>query len=134
MSHTTDELGMYISWDCFNFKKLKEKMGILIDSKILSRAMIGMEDMIKQQKKEIKEHNRNVAEKKKRSHVTMENIHKFILTGKSFFSSLTKLLQKESIRKAIKLCMEFRNMMNGNPLTRSLDKSLKETWILHWKL
>lgn len=64
MSHATDELGMHISWDCFNFKKLKEKMGILIDSKILSRAMIGMKNMIKQQKNKIKEHNKNVEGKR----------------------------------------------------------------------
>ena len=121
-----DELAMHISQGCFNFKKLKEKMGTLLDSKTLSRATIGIRNMIKQQKNEIKEHNRNVEGKKKRSHATMENIHKFILTGKSSCSSLTDLLQKEPMRKAIKLCMEFRSMMNRNPHVRSLDKWLKE--------
>lgn len=120
-----DRLSIEISRGYYDLGKLKERMKGVLDDKTLSRATMGIRRMIKMQKDDILAHNRQIAERKRRSHMSLTNIRSFILTGTTTVPGLKTLLEKEEFRQVMRLCLQFRDMIRGNAAPVALQKWIK---------
>lgn len=117
-----DVLSFEIGHGCAELKKLKEKMKNAMSASDVTWATLDIRNEIKQEKMKIREYNKSIAERKNKKHASIKAIRHFILHGESKVESLCDLLNKPEIKNVIKLCGEFREMVNGNPKQRSLDK------------
>lgn len=123
-----DDLALEISRGCVVLKELNRKMDGKMDQNAIAHATLGLRNWIKSQRDEVKKHNRDIVEKKSEKQVSVKNIRSFILTGESKTQALNKLIENPQTKLTMKLCREFRQMVNGNIMQISLDK-----WIIKAK-
>ena len=123
-----DELAFEISHGCVKIKDLKEKMKDTMDGHDVERATIEIRNDIREQQRKIRAYNRNVADKKNKSHASVKAIHNLILNGRSSVDSLKELMKDPTVRNLIDLTVRFREMVDGKsqyPLNKWIDRAMK---------
>lgn len=121
-----DELALEISRGCISLKDLKKKMQGKMSALDVASATIGIREDIKEQRKQIREYNKSVANRKNKRRASVVSIRHFILKGETTVKSLNELLKNQTIKTLIRLAGDFREMINGNPKQLSLEKWIKE--------